>query len=184
MKTISRTLLTVTGALLIAGPASAAAAAPAAPATPAAPTATARGTTFFAPPARTITRARPAGCAVNRLCVYEHRNFGGQRRPLIGLSDVDWRNNNFPNGKSINDRASSIFNSSGFAIRLFRDTGRKGHVLCLAPGRGIKDLSLVKWMEDPGAPLPPRLFTMGDRISSSSNHRENIRNLHCNWRAS
>ncbi|MFG1998573.1 hypothetical protein ACGFNU_05430 [Spirillospora sp. NPDC048911] len=137
---------------------------------------------FFAVPARHHQEParRVRGTAALRV---PGQDVQGQKRSLVALNDADWRNNHYPNGKSLDDSASSIFNSSGFAIRLFRDTGHRGHVLCLAPNRGIKDLQLVEWLEDPGEPLPPRLFKMGDRVSASSAYRQNIANLHCNWRA-
>src|ERR671924_438120 len=106
MNVVSRTLLTVTGALLTIAPASAVTAAtesqaaPATPAASAAQTAQARrDTQFFGPPRRTITRNRPRGCAANRLCVYRDRNFRGQRRQLVILNDSDWRNNRYPNSR-------------------------------------------------------------------------------------
>lgn len=130
---------------------------------------------------RYVTHTDPSGCAAGVLCVYQNENWGGSKAQRSTTNDGDWRNNTFANGAGLNDSATSAFNNSSRAMRLFRDVGFAGHVLCLAPDTGVKDLRRVEWIEDQW--WGPQLNNFSDRASGHSSHAESVNNLHCNWRA-
>lgn len=139
------------------------------------------GATQFIIDSRYVTHADPAGCSAGVLCVYQNENWGGSKAQRSTTNDGDWRNNTYANGANLNDSATSIFNNSSRSMRVFRDTGFGGHVLCLAADTGVLDLRRVEWIEDQW--WGPQLNNFSDRASGHSSHAESVANLNCSWRA-
>ena len=146
----------------------------------------ASATTFYGPNPRDVTHTRPSSCPEWRLCVYINDNFTGSKSLRREKWNPNWGTSHFENGQTMGDRASSIFNSSPYRTkRLFEHDTYGGHVLCLAPRTGIRDLYSVEWIDTVHGPNGdiPIWHTLEDRISSHSTHDENINNLRCDWRA-
>jgi Peptidase inhibitor family I36 len=131
-----------------------------------------------------ITDAKPSSCPPRRLCLYKDANFRGTKSIRAEKDNQYYPWSHFENGENINDKVSSVFNSSPWRVkRLFRDSFHKNHVICLNPDTGIADLGRARWTE--GIPGYSNFIdkSMNDRISSHSSHEGSIDNLHCNWRA-
>jgi hypothetical protein len=145
--------------------------------------AAASATSFYLHPrGGDITHTRPSSCPTWRLCVYKDDNFRGTKSIRREKDNPYWPWSHFENGENMNDKASSVFNSSPVRVkRLFRNSHYGPYVICLAPNTGIKDLYAVRFIEWVG-PYPVTDASMEDRISSHSSHSESIDNLYCNWR--
>jgi len=112
--------------------------------------------------------AAQSQCSANRLCVWQDDGFtDGFKSFGNGTNSDNWNDFNFDNGADLNDRASSVINSTDRWVALYQHDEGAGFMLCIAPGAGSRRLADYKL--DPSDFIPP-VDTFTDRASSHRWH--------------
>ncbi|WP_030024358.1 peptidase inhibitor family I36 protein [Streptomyces monomycini] len=73
------------------------------------------------------------------LWLYQNSHYKGGKKKITS-KDANFRNNYFSNGKSLNDRVSSVKNRSSKAWRLYKDAGYHGPSTKILPNHQLFNL--------------------------------------------
>jgi hypothetical protein len=85
------------------------------------------GGALFAAPA--TAEPAMADCAPELVCVYDGYNLTGEIY-MFGLSDLNYADDAFASGLSVNDRSSSVWNRTGQHINFYVHSGANIGDLC------------------------------------------------------
>lgn len=81
-----------------------------------------------------VAQGQP-GCGPGQVCLYDGTGYSGQLWSFPPSTTYV--------GNDANDRASSVFNETSSAVRLFSEPNSGGSSICVNPSSGIGDLGSV-----------------------------------------
>ncbi|MFF5075646.1 peptidase inhibitor family I36 protein [Actinoplanes sp. NPDC000266] len=103
-------------------------------------------------------QAAGANCDNGYFCLFADTNYAGTRTLLAGGACAT-------NVGSANDKASSVYNNTGYTVRFYQDTNLGGKYILVAAHSGASALSSVVIYNADGTFFG--INTLNDRISSA-----------------